>query len=69
MRSLHFTLLPAPGILKRDVERFRIAHYSGEEGFALTVSPNGMPGIVFQHHNGQSPVETIVTPSSAPLRG
>jgi AraC-like DNA-binding protein len=63
MRSLHFTLLPAPDILKRDVECFRIAHYSGEEGFALTVSPNGMPGIVFQQNNGQSPVETIITPS------
>jgi AraC-like DNA-binding protein len=63
MRSLHFTLLPAPDILKRDVECFRIAHSSGEEGFALTVSPNGMPGIVFQHNNGQSPVETINTPS------
>ncbi len=63
MHSLQFTLLPAPDILKRDVECFRIAHYSGEEGFALTVSPNGMPGIVFQHNNGQSPVETISTPS------
>ena len=63
MRSLHFTLLPAPDLLKKDVECFRIAHYRGEEGFALTVSPNGMPGIVFQQNNGQSPVETIITPS------
>ena len=50
MRSLHFTLLPAPDLLKKDVECFRIAHYSGEEGFALTISPNGRPGIVFQHN-------------------
>jgi AraC-like DNA-binding protein len=63
MHSLQFTLLPAPDLLKKEVECFRIAHYSGEEGFALTVSPNGMPGIVFQQHNGQSPVETIITPS------
>jgi AraC-like DNA-binding protein len=63
MRSIQFTLLTAPDILKRDVECFRIAHYSGEEGFALTVTPNGKPGIVFQHHNGRSPVENIVTPS------
>jgi hypothetical protein len=63
MRSIQFTLLPAPDLLKKDVECFRIAHYSGEEGFALTVSPNGMPGIVFQHNNGQSPVENIITPS------
>lgn len=63
MRPIQFTLLPAPDILKRDVECLRIAHYSGEEEFALTVSPNGMPGIVFQQNNGQSPVETIITPS------
>jgi AraC-like DNA-binding protein len=63
MRSLQFTLLPAPDLLFQEVECFRIAHYGGEEGFALTVSPNGKPGIVFQQNNGQSPVETITTPS------
>lgn len=65
MRSIQFTLLPPPDLLKRDVECFRVAHYRGEEGFALTVSPNGMPGIVFQQHNGQSPVETISTSSKS----
>jgi hypothetical protein len=65
MRSIHYTLLPAPDLLKKDVECFRIAHYSGEEGFALTVSPNGRPGIVFQQHNGRSPIETISTPSGS----
>jgi AraC-like DNA-binding protein len=65
MRSIQFTLLPAPDLLKKDVECFRIAHYSGEEGFALTVSPNGMPGIVFQQNNGRSPIETIITPSGS----
>src|SRR5947209_18524400 len=65
MRSIQFTLLPAPDLLKKDVECFRIAHYRGEEGFALTVSPSGMPGIVFQQNNGRSPVETIITPSSS----
>ena len=54
MRSIQFTLLPAPDLLQKEVECFRIAHYSGEEGFALTVSPSGMPGIVFQQNNGQS---------------
>jgi AraC-like DNA-binding protein len=65
MRSIQFTLLPAPDLLKKDVECFRIAHYSGEEEFALTVTPNGKPGIVFQHHNGRSPVENIITPSGS----
>src|SRR5215470_11786569 len=62
---VHFTLplLPAPDLLRKEVECVRIAHYTGEEGFALTVSPNGMPGIVFQQNNGRSPVEPIITPS------
>jgi hypothetical protein len=64
MRSIQFTLLPAPDLLKKDVECFRIAHYCCEEEFALTVSPNGKPGIVFQHNNGQSPIENISTSSS-----
>jgi AraC-like DNA-binding protein len=42
---------------------FRIAEYTGEGGFAITVSLSGLPGIVFQHHNGRSPVESIITPS------
>ncbi len=40
MPSIQFTILPAPGILKNDVECLRIAEYSGEEGVAIKVSPN-----------------------------
>jgi len=64
MRSIKFNLLPAPEVLKNDVECFRIAEYTGEEGLAIKVVPNGAPGIVFQHHNGQSVIENIVTPSA-----
>jgi hypothetical protein len=63
MRSSKFTILPAPEILKNDVECFRIAEYAGEEGLAIKVCLNGMPGIVFQHNKGQSPIENIITPS------
>ena len=52
MSSIQFALLPAPDLLKKEVECVRIAHYTGEEGFALTASPNGMPGIVFHKHDG-----------------
>ncbi len=47
MSSVKFNILPAPEILKNDVECFRIAEYTGEEGLAIKVSPNGVPGIVF----------------------
>jgi AraC-like DNA-binding protein len=63
MRSIKSDILPAPEILKSDVECFRIIEYIGEEGFAINVSPNGMPGIVFQHSKGRSPVKSIITPS------
>src|SRR5258708_12679879 len=63
MSSITFTILPAPEILKNDVECFRIAEYTGEEGVAIKVSPNGVPGIVFQQNNGRSALENIITHS------
>jgi hypothetical protein len=33
------------------------------EGLAIKISLNGLPGIVFQHNKGRSPVESIITPS------
>jgi AraC-like DNA-binding protein len=63
MRSIQFCVAPSPEILKRDVECFRIINYSGDEGSAIKVSPNGMPGIVFQHSEGQSAIENIALPS------
>jgi AraC-like DNA-binding protein len=60
MSSMKFTILPAPEILKNDVECFRIVEYTGEEGLAIKVSPNGVPGIVFQQNNGRSALENII---------
>ena len=63
MSSIRFTILPAPEILKNDVECFRITEYTGEEGLAIKVSPSGVAGIVFQQNNGRSAIENIITPS------
>jgi AraC-like DNA-binding protein len=63
MGSIKFNILPAPEILKNDVEFFRIANYTGEERLAINVCLNGLPGIVFQHNQGWSPLENIITPS------
>ena len=56
-------MLPPPEILKNEVECFRTTEYSGEEGLTIKVCLNGMPGIVFQHNQGRSPVESIITSS------
>ena len=63
MSSIRFIILPAPEILKNDVECFKIAEYTGEDGIAINVSPSGVPGIVFQQNNGQSAIENIITHS------
>jgi hypothetical protein len=63
MRSIQFQVLPAPEILQNDVECFAIAHNPGEEALAIKQCPNGLPGIVFQHHQGRSAVGSVVTPS------
>jgi hypothetical protein len=63
MSSIQFTILPAPEILKNDVECVRIAEYSGEEAVAIKVSPSGVPGIVFHQNNGWSALEQIITHS------
>jgi AraC-like DNA-binding protein len=63
MGSLQFTILQAPDILKNDVECFRIAEATDAEELAIKVSPNGMPGMVFQQNNGRSALEQIITHS------
>ncbi len=63
MSSVQFAMLPVPDILKNDVECFRIAKHTGEEALAIKVSPNGVPGMVFQQNNGRSALEKIITQS------
>jgi len=63
--KMKFKIIPAPETLKNDVECIRLAEYTGEERLAIKVFLNGLPGIVFQHHQGNSPVENITTPSGS----
>ncbi len=61
MYSIHFNILPPPVALKNDVECFSIVQYTGNEGLTIRVSPKAVPGIVFQHANGHSALESIQT--------
>ncbi len=60
---MKFKVIPIPENLKEHVECIRIAEYTGQGGLAINVCLNGLPGIVFQHNDGQSPVDNITTPS------
>ncbi len=63
MSTMKLHILPAPEILKNDVECLMVVEHSGEEGVAIQVSPNGVPGIVFHQNNGQPAIEQILTHS------
>lgn len=63
MRLIKSSTLPAPEILKNDVECFMLAEFTGEEGVAIKVFPNGVPGIVFHHNGGRPAIENIITQS------
>jgi len=56
-------VIPAPVYLQRNVECFRVSEHNSTQGLAIKIVPKALPGIVFQHHNGRSAVENIVTPS------
>lgn len=58
---MQFTVIPTPEILKDHVECIRISHFESDEPVDINVCLNGLPGIVFQQHNGYSPIEQIST--------
>lgn len=65
MISIKSRVISPPEILKRDVECFSVFEYSGSQGIAVHVSPQAAPGIVFQHQNGHSALESINTKAGA----
>jgi AraC-like DNA-binding protein len=56
-------ILPAPRHLQDDIECIRLTEYTSADLLAINVCLNGLPGVVFQHFNGHSPIENIVTRS------
>jgi len=48
MKTIHFTVLPPPAPLSRDVECLRVALHTGLTPLEVKVCPSGYPGIVFQ---------------------
>lgn len=63
MGSIKFNLLPAPEILRNDVECIRVIEHTLDQEVAIKVSPNAAPGIVFHHRDRQPAIENITTPA------
>lgn len=60
---MQFKVMPTPQNLHEYVESITIAQHSGDARLSINVCLNGLPGIVFQHHDGQSPIDHIATSS------
>lgn len=60
---MKFRTLPAPEILRRYVECYAMAEYQDSEALEITMCPGGLPGIVFQHHEGRSALDRVISPS------
>lgn len=61
---MNFNIIPIPAHLRPHVETIRMLDYDSKQPLAINVLLNGLPGIVFQHHDGQSPIDNITTRSS-----
>lgn len=62
---MQYKTVAIPEILREHVEFITIGDHDGASNLATDVYLNALPGIVFQHHNGLSPVESITTASGS----
>jgi AraC-like DNA-binding protein len=60
---MKYKLVPIPEILQEHVELITVGEHHGESNLSTDVYLNALPGIVFQHHNGHSPIDNITTSS------
>lgn len=61
---MKYKLVAIPEILQEYVELITVAEHNGETNLSTNVYLNALPGIVFQHNNGHSPIDNITTSSS-----
>jgi AraC-like DNA-binding protein len=52
-------VLPAPALLRRDVECLLLYGFHGNQRVTTNVFPKGVPGIVFHDRNGNPAIESI----------
>lgn len=65
MSTFHFTVIPPPKALERDIECIRITTYTGNESLDVKVCPKGFPGIAFSRaDDGTAAIESIAIRSA-----
>jgi AraC-like DNA-binding protein len=60
---MKFKLVAIPEILQEHVELITVAEHNGETTLSTNIYLNALPGIVFQHNNGRSPIDNITSSS------
>src|SRR5688572_13732190 len=61
---MKYKFVAIPEILQEHVELITVAEHKGETKLTTDGYLNGLPGIVFQHNNGRSPIDNMTTSSS-----
>lgn len=61
---MEYQFVAIPEMLQEHVEAITIGHHDGETKLDVNVCLNALPGIVFQHNNGRSPIDSMTTSSS-----
>ena len=60
---MKYKFVAIPEILQEHVEAIITTKHDGETNLAVNVCLNALPGIVFQHNNGRSPIDNMTTSS------
>jgi len=60
---MKYKFVAIPEILQEHVEAIIVGKHDGETNLTTKGYLNALPGIVFQHHNGRSPVDNMTTAS------
>ena len=60
---MKYKFVAIPEILQEHVEAITVAKHNGETNMAINVCLNALPGIVFEHNNGRSPIDNMTTSS------
>jgi len=60
---MKYKFVAIPEILQEHVEAIIVANHNGEMDMSVNVCLNALPGIVFQHNNGRSPIDNMTTSS------
>ncbi len=62
---MKYKFVAIPELLREHIEAIIVTRHNGETDMAVNVCLNALPGIVFQHSNGRSPVDKMTTSSGS----